>query len=207
MGDRVTERKDDTGMKRRSVVRGTAWAVPTIVIGSAAPAMAASRPPGLQGWVTVGKNCQYGNDTLTINGTGGGNANPPNSNSRGLWVFNTNASTTISNAVITFWYPTSRTGTITWQAAGGNSNWSVPVVSTVGGTIPGFTGYTTYYSGGWQYYDNPGVLDDHHRAIDRPNFTASVNVDSCGSNLPVYARRTVTVDGTTYTFRRGPVYL
>ena len=51
--------------------------------------MAASRPPGLQGWVTVGKSCQgrvwplSDQLTLTINGTGGNGAEPPNTGTRG----------------------------------------------------------------------------------------------------------------------------
>lgn len=195
----------DTTVRRRTLVKGTAWAAPAIAIGNAAPAMAASRPPGLQGWVTVGKQCRSASSgVLTINGTGGGNANPPNTNSRGLWIYNTNSGTTITNASMTFYYPTSL-GTISWSSASGNSGWSVPAVDTRVPQIPGYRAYTTNYSGSWQFYDNPGLEDDHHRATGRPNFTASLTISNCGQPLPVYARRTVTVDGEVVTFQRGPV--
>lgn len=204
----MAAQESSTGLKRRSLVKGTAWAAPTIALGSAAPAMAASRPPGLQGWVTVGKSCDRDDpDTLTINGTGGNNANPPNSGSRGLWVYNTTSNTTLSNARMTFYYPTSL-GTIPWSPASGNSGWSTPAPSTVDPAISGFTAYTTYYSGSWTYrggHSNP--LDDHHLADGRPNFRASLRISYCGSNLSVYARRTITVGGDVISFRRGPVYL
>lgn len=167
--------------------------------------MAQSRPPGLQGWVTVGKDCG-GDESLSIDGTGGGGANPPNDNSRGLWVFNTFSSTSITNARITFYYPSSL-GTIPWTTASGNSGWSVPATGGPDAPISGFTGYTMYYSGGWDFYDLPGVEDDHHRATGRPSFDADVSIPDCGDDLPVYARRTVTVDGDVVSFLRGPVYL
>lgn len=213
MEQQVTADDVTTGLKRRSIVKGSAWAVPTIVIGSAAPPLAASdtRPPGLQGWVTVGKNCGFftNKNSFSIDGTGGGNANPPNGSSKGLWVFKTNSTTTFANARITFYYPNS-TGTITWTAESDSSGWSVPV-KTIGvdPAFTGYTAYTTYYTGGWTFY-NSSILDDqHHRANGRPHFTGSWTSSNCGS-VSVYAQRTVTVikDRTeTVTFRRGPVTL
>lgn len=196
--------QSNTSVRRRQVVKGAAWTAPVIAMGTAAPAQAASPlPPGLQGWVTVGKNC--GTDRLTIDGTGGGNASPPNNNSRGLWIYNTTASTQIANARITFYYPSSY-GTITWTAVSGNSNWSVPVPSTVDPPIAGYIAYTTVYSGGWQFMNLPGTANDYSRATGGPNFRASVNV-SCSGTIPIFARRTVTVNSETISFIRGPVNL
>lgn len=199
----------NTVMRRRTVVKGAAWSAPVIAVGTAAPALAASPlPPGLQGWVTVGKDCNNsGNDVLTINGTGGNGAEPPDTGTRGLWIYNTTNSTTIANARITFYFPNS-VAPLTWTAVSGNSGWTVPVVSTVDPPIAGFTAYTTYYSGGWEFRDlNPGTANDFTRAIGRPNFQASKEISSCGSTIQVYARRTVTVNGQTISFIRGPINL
>ncbi|QNF93458.1 hypothetical protein [Janibacter sp. YB324] len=192
--------QSNTSVRRRQVVKGAAWTAPVIVMGTAAPAQAASPPPpGLQGWVTVGKNC--GTDRLTIDGTGGNGAEPPNTGTRGLWIYNTTASTQIANPRITLYYPSSL-GTITWTAVSGNSNWSVPVPSTVDPPIAGYIAYTTFYTGGWQFRSAYG----YSRASGRPNFQASVNI-SCSGTIPIYARRTVTVSGETISFIRGPVSL
>ena len=198
----------NTVMRRRTVVKGAAWSAPVIAVGTAAPAQAASPlPPGLQGWVTVGKDCNtFGNDTLTINGTGGNGAEPPNTGTRGIWIYNTTASTTVANARITFYYPNS-VAPLTWSAASGNSGWSVPVVSTVDPPIAGFTAYTTFYTGPWEFRNLPGTANDYSRATGRPNFQASKVIPSCGSTIQVYARRTVTVNGQTISFIRGPIGL
>ena len=68
------------GLSRRAVTRGALWAAPTLVVTSAAPAMAASlrKDPGVNGWVLTsssrrrvstgwsGGNYRY---TLTVNST------------------------------------------------------------------------------------------------------------------------------------------
>jgi len=46
--------KDKKGISRRTVVAGTAWAVPAIVVASAAPAMAVSGPVVLSGTACKG---------------------------------------------------------------------------------------------------------------------------------------------------------
>ena len=198
----------DTTTRRRTVVKGAMWSAPVIAVGTAAPAQAASPlPPGLQGWVTVGKNCStFGNDTLTINGTGGNGAEPPNTGTRGIWIYNTTASTTIANARMTFYYPNS-VAPLTWSAASGNSGWSVPEVSTVDPPITGYTAYTTFYTGGWQFRDLTGTADDYSLATGRPNFEASKGISNCGGDIQIYARRTGTVNGQTISFIRGPINL
>lgn len=198
-----------TTVRRRAVVRGAAWVTPAIVIGNAAPAMAASRPPGLQGWVTVGKQCRSGSDTLTIDGTGGDNANPPTDNSRGIWVYNVTNGSPPQNASLTIYYPSSL-GTITWTRGSGSSGWSVPATDSTAPSRAGFTAYTTFYSGTWAYKNNTNNLDDHYLANGRPNFSAAVSLgdSQCGTNgLTLYSYRRVTVNGTFLDFTRGPIYL
>lgn len=200
-------------VRRRTVVKGAAWATPAIVIGSAAPAMALSRPPGLQGWVTVGKSCDLGgffqDDTLnlTINGTAGNGANPPDSGTRGLWVFNTYGTTALSEARLTIYYPNSL-GSLTWSRVGSNENWSLPAVDATAPAIPGFTAYSTFYSGGWQFRGgHSNAIDDHHLAVGRPNFKASKKLSSCPGTLTLYSWRYVKIDGVPISFRRGPLSL
>lgn len=197
-----------TALSRRTLAQGAAWAIPVAAVVAAAPVMAASTP-GLQGWVEIGKRCRMGSDTLTIDGTGGNSASPPDNGSRGLWVYRTTAATTLEYARITFYYPSSL-GTITWSAATENADWSVPVVSTIDPAISGYTAYTTYYTGGWTFYNLTGTVNDYTRATGRPNFTgsAALSDNQCrDGGLPVYARRTVTVNGEVISFLRGPVNL
>lgn len=192
------------GVSRRVLAKGTAWTLPAVAVAAAAPRVAASPPPpGLQGWVQIGKQCRSGADTLTINGVG----DYPD---RGLWVFYTTAATVLTNARVTFYYPSSLV--ITWSAAAGNSGWSVPATGGPDPAIAGFTAYTTSYSGAWTWVN--GTPDDYSLANGDPNFTGSVALTNayCDSDgLPVYARRTVTVttgsNSETITFLRGPVNL
>lgn len=201
-----------TAVRRRNLVKGAAWSVPVVAAVAAAPSASASPEPALslQGWVEIGKNCFSNPATLTINGTGGNNSSPPNDGRRGLWIFAPAPSTdwTITNARITFYYPTTL-GTITWSAAAGNSGWSVPVV-TVGldPAIAGYTAYTTYYSGTWTFNNLTGTENDYFFANGRPNFVANPTIANCTTtDIPAYAQRTVTVNGNVITFRRGPVTL
>ena len=67
----------NSGISRRTVVAGTAWAVPAIVVASAAPAIAASGPV-----ILTGRACMGGepNDfdyylEVILNNTGSGTAN------------------------------------------------------------------------------------------------------------------------------------
>ena len=155
-------------------------------------------PPGLQGWVHIGKDCNRNDpDVLSIDGRG----NYPDD---GLWVYYTTPTTVLSNAKITFYYPTSL-GILTWVAATGNAGWSVPTYDNTATPVAGCYGYTTTYSGTWTWINAPGTDPDYMLADGDPHFTASKNLDNCGDDIGVYARRTVTVDGVPITFLRGPV--
>lgn len=123
-----------------------------------------------------------------------------------MWVYNTTASTQITNAQITYYYPSSL-GTLRWSSAAGNTGWSVPVVDGSVPQKPGYTAYTSYYTGGWQFVDNPGVDNDYTYATGQPHFTAAISNNACSRDILIYARRSVVVDGETIAFERGPVEL
>lgn len=194
------------GVSRRVLARGAAWAVPAVTIAAAAPALAASPPPpGLQGWLGVGKTCVSGTDTLTIDGRG-------SFPTRGLWVYYTTSTTVLTGARMTFYYPTSL-GTLTWSDS--INGWSKPVVTTgVDPVMPGYTAYTTYYTGGWTWVNATGTDPDYTLANGDPYFTASVTLSDAvcrAGGLTMYIQRTVTVtdggDSETISFLRGPTIM
>lgn len=197
---------------RRTLVKGAAWALPAVTVVGTAPAMAASVPKGLQGWVALNKRCKQiwecingywriiSEYKLTIDGLG---SYP----TRGLWVMGTQQSTQISDAQITFYYPT-WLGTIRWEEASGNLGWSVPAKDDSAPAKAGFTAYTTRYTGTWIY-----VADgDYTVAAGQPKFRGvgrqRDHSKDCGCRtVQVYARRSVVVQGERVTFERGPAYL
>lgn len=184
---------------RRTLAKAAVWTTPVIAMGAAAPAIAASAPPGLQGYVTVVKQCSGGDMRLAINGIG----SYPD---RGLWVFNARPSS-LANAAITFYFPTSL-GTIPWSTESGSAGWSVPTVDSSVTQISGFTAYTTKYTGSWAYVSTG--TDPYSFATGQPSFAATVTASMARCNtggLTLYARRTVDVDGKTVSFQRGPVTL
>lgn len=189
----------DTAVKRRTLVQGIAWATPAIAFASAAPAMAAS--PGLQGWVTVGKDCDWDNFrydvTLDIDGRG----DYPD---HGLWVFDGVDGQPPSNASITF-YVSSGLGTLNWSTATGNSGWSAPTLngSPPGGSISGFTAYTTTYSGTWSFNTGAARWD----ADGDPHFTTTIENRPTCPTVQVYAYRRVTINSVVVGFLRGPISL
>lgn len=185
-------------LTRRTVAKGAAWVTPVLMTGAIAPAVSASPQPGLQGWVDVGKSCNLVSTmTLTIDGTG----SYPD---RGLWVYNAQPSQ-LSNAYITFYYPTGL-APISWSANSANSNWSIPAVDATATPISGFTAYTTRYSGTWTYHAT-GADGPYSTADGQPSFSGRVSGAGtyCRNGVDLYARRTVSVDGTPVMLLRGPV--
>lgn len=188
----------DRRVSRRTLAKGAAWTTPVLLVGVVAPPASASAQPGLQGWVTIGKSCNaVSTMTLTIDGVG----SYPD---KGLWVYNAQPAQ-ISNAYITFYYPTGL-GPIAWTPTAANSNWSTPTVDTTAPGITGYTAYTTRYSGTWTYHAT-GTDGPYSTADGQPSFTATVTraATYCTNGVSAYARRTVSVNGVTYTFLRGPV--
>lgn len=178
---------------RRTVVVGAAWAAPVIAAVTAAPVFAASRAPGLQGWVQLQKSCDKKDKKtgrVTITGVG----SYPD---RGLWVFDSNPSTQITDASIVFYFDQA----LTFQVGSGNNGWSLPTVDKSAPQISGFTAYRTTYSGSFTY-DTKNQL---WIASGAPSFYATL--DSCGKTLNSYAHRYVTVNGQSVDFLRGPITL
>ncbi|KYH45027.1 hypothetical protein [Branchiibius sp. NY16-3462-2] len=188
----------DLPVTRRTLAKGAAWTTPVLLVGAVTPPASASVQPGLQGWVTVGKSCDSNTMTLTIDGTG----SYPD---RGLWVYGPSTQN-IANAFITFYYPS--TLAITWAANPTNASWSVPAIDNTAPAISGFTAYTTKYSGAWTYHPT-GADGPYSTANGQPNFTGTAQNAGvlCRNGVNVYARRTVTVNGTQVTFLRGPVQI
>ncbi len=191
-------------LSRRTLALGAAWTVPAIALAAAAPAVAAStpHPPGLNGWVTIEKDCRP--LSLDIDGrgtfTGGGTSD------RGFWVFTTNSTTPPTGAYLVFYIPTSSL-TWTWAAAAGNVGWSVPVMTTdntIAPPIAGYTRYVTYYTWTWTYNStHQAWVADGHLHVTA---TASSSPRQCPS-ISLYTYRSVTYDGQTISVTHGPVTL
>lgn len=174
---------------RRTLVRGVAWSVPAIAVAGAAPAMAASIPPrGLNGWVQLEKRCDEAR--FNINGAG----SYPD---RGIWVFVNDPTATISGAEIIFYFADS---TLTWTNSSGPGWTNLTRYAAGDGLAPaGFYAYRTSYSGGWTY----NATDEVHVANNDPYWYRVLS--GCPDSICAYARRTVTVNGETISFLRGPV--
>ncbi len=205
-----TTSHDNVGraVNRRTLVKGAAWAMPAVTVGAAAPAMAASIPPrGLNGWVEVGKRCRWDWDwgdltwryptTVDIDGRG----SYPN---RGIWVFidDSRPEATPENATITFFFQRSN---LSWDSSSG-SGWSNlvrdPSKDSISGVPAGYYAYTTTYSGTWTYSTGASAWI----ADFQPRFTTTYDRDDCRT-VRTYAWRSVTTNGETVTFLRGPVTL
>lgn len=178
-------------------MKTAAWAAPTAVVFSAAPAFAASpeSQKGLQGWVTVGRSGCYSNEqTITIDGRG----EYPN---RGLWIMETAPGLSLKDAKverasITFYFPTTL-GPLNWTN-NSDKGWSNLVRNADGvPQINGYDSYTSTYSGSWTFNGDVLVADR------QPRFTVRT---SC-TRFTSYAYRSVTVDGDFVAFRRGPISL
>lgn len=191
--------------KRRDIVKGMSWAAPIAVASATIPAYAASQntTKTLQGKLLLGKSCTTagaGTSVLSIDGTT--QAYPTG----GLWVGGVTTTDKLTNATVTFYVPTSL-GALNWVNTRLAADptyvpvWSTPKVDT---TVPQRTGYTAYtmkYSGGWTY----NSTDKTYIADVPPKFTAKITYATCTPDITVYATRSVTVNGTVYSFTRGPV--
>ena len=191
--------------KRRELVKGIGWAAPVLLASTAIPAYAASQnsTKTLQGKLLLGKSCTTagaGTSVISLDGTK--EAYPTG----GLWVGGVNATDKITNATITFYLPTSL-GSLAWVNTRLAADptyvpvWSTPKVDTTVPQRSGYTAYTMKYSGGWTY----NSTDKTYIAAVPPKFTAKISYATCTSSITAYATRSVTVNGTVYSFTRGPV--
>lgn len=189
-------------VKRRSLVRGAAWTVPTIAAATAAPMAAASPipPRGLNGWVQLRRNCFQG-DEFQIDGrgnfTGGG------TNDRGIWTFVDQSTPPVTSpgisAEIVFSFNRSNMNFI--NASG--SGWSNLVRDTsLDGISPtGYFAYRATYSGTWTY----SPLGGGAYVADGDPYWREEDISNCSNGVCGYARRTIWFPNESITFTRGPV--
>lgn len=193
-----TSSAEPSGVSRRSVARGVAWATPAVVIGAAAPAQAASPTPVLAGSVFVGRN-YYGRGEVTFMSA---TAIPP-SPAASICVNQTTVNTAITNVSVTVWLAAS---TLTFTTSTGSSAcWSAPTRNT-GLANKTFNGYT-YYAYTTKYTCAIAATSGN-TCLPAFNFT-----DASGSNkLPAismgsdyfYKNVQATVNGTVQNVNTGP---
>lgn len=178
--------------RRRALMKGAAWAAPTVAASYAAPAYAASpapQPPGLNGWVTIRATCPSSTrETVEINGQG----TYPD---KGLWATPATSTQMPTDAKITYRIPSS-VGTLSWSAATGNSGWTVP---TSTGTSGGVTSYLTTYSGTWTY----NATDKLWTANGQPHFLGTGTTTGGCQSFSMTAVRSVKISGTLHEFTRS----
>lgn len=187
------------GVSRRTLAKGAAWAAPAVAVAAVAPMVAASPipPRGLNGWVTLTRQCTRTNNEFQIDGrgtfTGGGNSD------RGIWTFVDDPNAEISGAAIVFFFDT-RSASFTNSSGGGWTNLSRATELDASAPAAGYYAYRATYSGKWTYFPrhNAWVADSD------PYWLWNMPPGGC-TTICGYARRSLTVNGETVTFTRGPV--
>lgn len=206
----VQSARQSAGISRRTVMKGAAWSAPLLVAAVAAPLAAASGkvpPKGLNGWVTVSLDCDNGN-RYRFDATQGSFVNGGTSD-RGIWLF-AGPTASISGATMIIYLARQD---LSFTNGSTGTGWTNLVRSSGDdGTAPsGFFAYKATYSGGWHYNPTPPPYVDNNGdpqtqvwvADDKPRWTTNVG-NSC-NQMTSYISRIVTVDGTVYSFVRGPV--
>lgn len=178
---------------RRTLVRGLAWTAPVAAIGVAAPVLAASVAPDLEGRMEVQRNDSgTGQCNMTLGGSGPSDYTGSYGTSTGTWVQNARSTTTVTNLTITVYLPAVWSGATVTNL--GSPGWT-PLVQVANPVYPPgvpttYVAYTTSYGGAWNY-------DSVNRALEtatRTNFRLSRSGD-CLNALTIYVERTATVDG------------
>lgn len=176
-------------------------------VAAAAPALAVSLPPGLHGYVYVLKDCSPDgvHMTFTIDGNRDG-SRYPTPPGYGLYVENVYVDTVVSNAYITFYFP-SVLDPIPWTQTGPYDGWSMITVDPSAPAKAGYTGYTTTYAdaNGWTFHAAAGGNPAYSIASGVPMFSfTTTNVNYCGNTpLIVWALRSVSVNGSPLVFERS----
>lgn len=181
---------------RRTIVKGAAWAVPAVTIASAAPAMAASPEPGLNGWVVISReNYWDGGWRCRIRYDGYRDGDDYYGSTRlGLWVWDSEIPDITTTPSLTIHLPYQ----VSWTTSTGNSGWPAPTY--VGTDSGGNYMYRSIYAGTYtQGIDNQGrpevVLNG------RPHFIGTSS-GQCPSNRYQAITRSVGVRGETLAFKR-----
>lgn len=173
---------------RRSIVKGAAWAAPAVLATATIPAYAASKP-FLEGVLQVGIKCSW-RITYTVDGQVG--TYPK----YGLWVSNAPASAQIGATKITQ-YISNAAGQPQFQKGGTANEWSDLVYDPAAPAKTGYRAYTTTFNGTWTY----NTSNKKWFPSSRPYFTTNLN--TCVNPLRIIAVRSVTVNGTVYSFERS----
>jgi hypothetical protein len=191
----MTDTDRTESISRRTVVRGSAWAAPAVLIATAAPAFATSnREFGLNGWVSFGADRDRDCDTtLTLDGRG-------DYPERGLWVWPTVVGDAVTNVVIDF-YIASDTPQLTFTKVGsGTTVWSAPVYQDTT-TVDGVSvrRYRMTYLAAITATAGQTLLNN-------ANLQFSAEFTDCDP-IRIWARRSAAINGTPYSFIRGPITL
>ena len=152
------------GLSRRAVTRGALWAAPTLVVTSAAPAMAASlrKDPGINGWVLNSvRSSGFRRYTVSVDSTVSTSSYPtPDGAPYGLYLYDTDPADVYTDATFTYWINDEQEP-FNWSVRTGHSSlWSDPVIGTAATKADGHS-YTPYT---WTY---TGTIDPARRARHR----------------------------------------
>lgn len=182
-------------VSRRRLARHAAWAVPALVVATAAPAVAASTPTvdGLN-YYTI--NCpSSGSKTITVQHRSTENR------TWGLWISNVPAGTAPTSATFTIYVPTGQganSSALTWSTVTSSAGWSALQRDTDVAQIAGYFADTSTYSGSWTFANRR-----YTATSPLPTWRATRAASSTCSSLPVTLRRTITWNSRTYTATRA----
>lgn len=215
----VTSMNTSSGVSRRRVVAGAAWAVPAIAAASAVPAFATSLPkdPGINGWVLnspsqLSSTCDW---SLRVNSNPASQSPTPDGAPFGLYIYDTLPGDVTTNAKIIYWIigtqtSTSGFGDAVWTRNGpnGSSCWGQPVKGTPAIKADGllYTPYTSTYNHGGAGCALQSKADGR---LWFPHFDYTVrfrkqdqsNARYC-DDVTYWTQRQVDINGVTYTFER-----
>ncbi|TWE11371.1 hypothetical protein [Rudaeicoccus suwonensis] len=190
-------------VSRRTLAKGAAWATPVLIMGSAAPALAASAVPFAVTRSTLygvagsgnGTTCGTGTALLVQNGTGGA-VSGGTSSSAGTGVTitnNTAAAATASGIFRTFLASVSG---LAFTEQSGYTSWSTPTQTAVTSVIAGVT-YYQYMS----TYAGP-VSVPASGSVVVPYYSIG-NTCLVGPVIFTAGQATATINGTTYQSPAG----
>lgn len=186
-------------VKRRNLVKGAAWTVPVVAVAAAAPMAAASPipPTGLNGWISQSRSCSR---TRWLIQDGRGNFTGGGPNDRGIWTFVADPNAVITYAQLIVYHNYSNISYQNNSEAGWSNLDRNPALDS---TAPaGFYAYEATYTGTWVYSAQYGAW----YATGDPYWTGLRTGTSNGCvAVSTYGRRTITVNGNTVTFIRGPI--
>lgn len=192
--------QNSSSTTRRTVVKGAAWAVPTISVGTLAPRLAASLriDPGINGWVLNSPEwrggCSY---TLEVNSNPSNAGRTPDGAPWGLYLYDVQPRAVITNPQITYWIIGNQTASWT-NLTGHGSCWGNASRGTPQTKSDGllYTPYTWTYSNSSSCALNPANVDGNGRLWlqhfrSRASFTQPS--DRC-NDVTYWTQRRITID-------------